>query len=208
MTNSIIAIKGNHLDKVSSIFATFNYIDNKADKQFDSVDNAVAYLSDNYFSFADKNIAIRGIWECNGWTLIHDPEMVDAADDNVMESLAKNINSDIYSFLIQTTSGTFGFTKFNPSLTRQFLSSEGNIAQNDGEPIAEESGLNINGKIFIDDIIKLANKLGIDIEGKTPTTVIVKELGYNEILKKQLEQFAQKPNQKLVDTQKPLWKIW
>jgi hypothetical protein len=209
MTNSIIAIKGNHLDKATSVFETFNYVDKENDKQFDSWDKAASYLFDNYFEFANKEISIRGIWFNNGWTVICDPEMVDSIDDKIMEALSQKFNSDVFSFLIQTTSGTFGFAKYSPAKQRHFFSSDGQVTDDQGTPLVEESGLNFNNNIFVDDITKLAGKLGVDMNPeKTKANFIVKELGYNETMKQQLAQFSQKPKTTNSDTQKPWWKIW
>ena len=56
-----------------------------------------------------------------------------------------------------------------------------------------------------DDITVLTEKFGIDLECKSRSVkFIVKELGYNEVLKKELENYKQ-PN-KLEG--KPWWKIW
>jgi len=206
---NIIALKGNHLDKATSVFETFNYVDNNNDKQFDSWDQAAGYLYDNYFEFANKEISIRGIWFDNGWTVICDPEMVDSLDDKMMETLSKKFNSDLFTFFIQSTSGSYGFFKYAPDLRRHFFASDGQITDDQGSPLPEESGLNINEKVFVDDIIRLAGKLGVDMNPeKTKTTFIVKELAYNETMKQQLAQFSQKPKTTNSDTQKPWWKIW
>jgi hypothetical protein len=209
MTNSIIAIKGNHLNKATSIFETFNYVDNKNDKQFDSWDKTARYLFDNYFELANKKLSIRGIWFDNGWTIICDPEMVDSLDDKIMETLSQNFKSDVFSFLIQTTSGSFGFAKYAPNKQRHFFSTDGQVTDNEGPALVEESGLNFNEKIFIDDIAELAGKLGVDMDPeKTKTTFIVKELGYNEVMKEKLAQYSQKPKTTNSDTKKPWWKVW
>ena len=206
---NIIALKGNHLDKATSVFETFNYVDNNNDKQFDSWDKAASYLYDNYTDFADKEISIRGIWFDNGWTVICDPEMVDSLNDTIMQTLSKKFNSDLFSFLIQSTSDSYSFTKYAPDKQRHFFSSDGQNTDNEGAQLSEESGLNINEKIFEVDIIKLAAKLGIDMNPeKKKTSFTVKELAYNETMKQQLAQFSQKPKQTNSDTQKPWWKIW
>ena len=209
MTNSIIAIKGNHLVKLESVFESFNYIDNNNDKRFDSWEKTATYLFDNYSEFSNKGIAIRGIWFNNGWTIICDPELVDSTDDKAIEILSRKLNTEVLTFLIQTTSGSFGFAKYNKTKQRRFFAIEGQITENFGAPLMEELGLNINDKVFGEDILLLAIKLGIDLEVKnTKTTFIVKELGYNEEMKKQLEQFAQKSSEKKANNQKPWWKFW
>ena len=178
---SIIAIKGNQLDKTSKIFDAFNYADLHKDRQFTSLDTCIEFLDENYFDYAQRNIAIRGIYHDNGWTIILDPEMVDMTSDTAIETLSRNLKAAIFTFVAQRTSSTFGFAKYNPTRQRYFYVTDGQIAESIGNPLTEEQGLNINQNIFTDDIFELANKLGIDVEAKhIDSTFVVKELEYKE----------------------------
>nr|WP_294944968.1 hypothetical protein [uncultured Mucilaginibacter sp.] len=208
MTNSIIAIKGNHLDKQVEIFEVFKYVDVKQDEQFDNLDDMYAYLFDNYLSFSDQDVALRGIWVANDWTIICDPEMVDVLDMAALLKLSDKFNSDVMSFLIQTTSGSFGFAKCGLSGQRNFLSIDGSVTNNSGLPLPEESGLNINEQIFADDVIGIAQKLGIDFEKTSLQSCLAKKLSYNDELKRELASF--KSTQKEVSGKKTSawWKFW
>lgn len=208
MTNSIIIIRGNHLDKVSEIFECFKYNDLDQDRAFENVDKFNEYLFDNYFEFANREIALRGLWVDNGWTIISDPEMVDTVDDEALLRLSNKLNSEVQTFIIQTTSGSFGFAKYDKIKQRHFFSTDAEIIDNFGSPLTEEQGLNLNEKVFVDDILKLANNFGIDLEGKSGNSFIVKQLGYNDEMKKELEQFKQAQTNQTTDTKKPWWKIW
>lgn len=207
MTNSYIAIKGNFLDKTDKIFQSFKYIDTKQDKQFDDWQTFNDYLYDNYFELTNKEIAIRGIWTDNSWTIINDPEMVDSIEEESLTQLSRTLNADIITFIIQTTSNSFGFTVYNDTIKRHFFVSDGEITDNLYDPLEQESGLNINENIFSDDILKLAKKIGIDLEGKNRQTYIVKQLAYSDEMKVELEQFIQQQNQ-TNNTNKPWWKFW
>ena len=77
MTYNIIAIRGNHLDEISSVFECFKYTDLAKDETFDNSIDYNNYLFDNYLEFANREIALRGIWFENDWTIISDPEMTD-----------------------------------------------------------------------------------------------------------------------------------
>lgn len=191
-TMSITAIKGNHLDKSSAIFATFKYIDLKADRSFSTIDSCSSFLIDNYMAYTKKDIAIRGLWYFNGWTIIYDPEMVDFLDDTALISISKNLNTDVLTFVIQKTSDTYGFAKYNQKKLRTFFATGSEVTENSGTPLTEEEGLNINKGIFVDDIITLADKFGIDLSTKKTTgPFVAKKLGYNDELKKDLEKFKQ-----------------
>ena len=140
MTNSIIAIKGNHFDRVANIFECFRYNDLDKDKAFDNADKFNDFLFDNYFEFANREIALRGIWFDNGWTIISDPEMVDTVDEEALLKLSNTLESDVLTFIIQTTSSSFSFAKFNKTMERHFFSTDGEISDNIGSPLKEEQG--------------------------------------------------------------------
>ena len=207
MTNSFIAIKGNHFDRADDIFSVFKYIDTKQDKQFDDWQTFNDYLFDNYFDFANSEVAIRGIWTDNGWTVIHDPEMVDTVEELALLQLSRVLNTDIITFVIQTTSNSFGFTVYNDTIKRHFFVSDGEITDNLYDPLEQENGLNINENIFSDDILKLAEKFGIDLEGKNKLSYTVKQLAYSDEMKSELEQFKQQQRQ-TIKSEKPWWKFW
>ncbi len=207
MTNSFIAIKGNFFDKAGEIFTTFKYVDTKQDIQFDDWHTFNNYLSDNYFELANKEIAIRGIWTDNSWTMLSDPEMVDTVEEESLIQLSRILNTDIITFMIQTTSNSFGFTVYNDTIKRTFFVSGGEVIDNLFDPLEQEKGLNINKNIFSDDILKLAEKLGIDLEGRIKKTYTVKKLVYSDEMKSELKQFKQQQSQRTAN-KKPWWKIW
>ena len=203
----LIAIKGNHFDKTDKLFSTFDYADNGESKTYTTWDEAGKFLDNNYFEYANRDIALRGIWVDNGWTIIYDPEMVDLLEDEKIELLSKTIDTDIWTILIQTTSGSFSFSKFSPNKVRHFFVSDGQINENEGLPLSEETGLNINTKIFGDDLESLAKTLGFKIQPDTTGEYIVKHLSYNDQMKEQLAQFKQETKGKSTET-KPWWKVW
>ncbi len=207
MTNSFIAIKGNHFDRAEEIFSVFKYIDTKQDKQFDDWQTFNDYLFDNYFEFANNEVAMRGIWTDNSWTIINDPEMVDTVDEMALLQLSRILKTDIVTLIIQTTSNSFGFTVYNDTIKRHFFVSDGEITDNLYDPLEQENGLNINENIFSDDILKLAEKLGIDLAGKNKITYTVKQLAYRDEMKSELEQFKQQQSQ-TTKSDKPWWKFW
>jgi hypothetical protein len=57
-SSGVIAIKGNHLDKADRLFSTFDYIDNGESKNYSTWSEAGKYLDDNYFDYANRDIAL------------------------------------------------------------------------------------------------------------------------------------------------------
>ncbi|WP_121357789.1 hypothetical protein [Flavisolibacter nicotianae] len=206
MTQSFIAIRGNHLNKASEIFETFKYRDTHQDQQFDNWQKFNDFLFDNYFELSNNQTALRGLWSDNGWTIIHDPEMVDTEDEFALLELSRIFKTDILTFIIQTTSNSFGFTLYNGTIKRNFLVSGGEVTDNLYQPLEQEQGLSINEETFTDDILKLAYNFGIDLEGKTDRTYIVKRLAFSDEMKTELEQFKQQTQG--TENKKPWWKVW
>lgn len=203
----VIAIRGNHLDKADKLFSTLDYIDNNESKTYSTWAEAREFLDGNYFEYANKDIALRGIWEDNGWTIIYDPEMVDLLESEKLESISKITTADIWTILIQTTSGSFSFSKFAPSRMRHFFAVDGQIAESEGTPLPEEKGLNINENIFADDLEALAKTIGFKIQPDTKGNYIVKHLHYSNQMREELAQFKQQPKTKPTEN-KPWWKVW
>lgn len=206
MTQSFIAIRGNHLDKASEIFETFKYQDTHQDQQFDNWQKLNDFLFDNYFELAKDEIALRGLWSDNDWTIIHDPEMVDTVEELALLELSRKFKTEILTFIIQTTSNSFGFTLYNDTIKRNFLVTSGEVTDNLYQPLDEEQGLSINEETFTDDILKLAHNFGIDLEGKSDQTYIVKRLAFSDEMKTELEQFKQQTQ--TTENKKPWWKVW
>ena len=185
-SNSIIAIKGEHLNRSEEIFKIFSYIDNKKDQTFYSWDQASEYLFTNYVEFANKEIALRGIWIDNGWTMICDPELVDPTEEDKLMSLSKLLNTEVWTFLIQTSSASYAFSKFDLAKARSFFVSKGKVVENTGSPLPQEKGFNINENFCVGEISSIGKNIGININPDSRLDYVVKELAYSEELKAHL----------------------
>ena len=192
LSNSLIAIKGNHLENTTQIFGIFGYVDRHKNKKYDKWESTADYLFTNYFDLSNKNIAIRGIWIDNGWTIICDPEMVDTIEDEKISQLSKDLKTSVLTFMVQSNSRSFWFAKYDKVKQRHIFVVGGLVAENIGSPLPEEEGLNINENIFIDDVIKLANNFGVDFEvSNVRTTFTIKEFDYSEQLQDKSDQMKQ-----------------
>ena len=181
---SIIAIKGNDLQKADQLFKAFRYFDFKGDKVFSSKEEAIIYLKENFSRMVEENdVVIRGLWADQNFIYLYDPEITDATDEDALEDLAKRINADIYVFIIQETSGTYEFAHYTSKGQSRYFSLSGKDLFNDGVVLPEEEHIDLNEKTNAIDLLKLASNLSIDIEFENISTpFLVKELGYNEDL--------------------------
>ncbi len=142
LSKAIIAIKGNYLDKLEKITDILNYDED-----------------DNSFDEFSENATFE-----NGWTILLDEEMIFVTEDDLLLELSEELETEIFSFTIQSTSGTYGFSNFKNGESRIFLVQEGEIEEDLGEKLKAEKDLNIDQNISIDDILSIAKFVGIDIE--------------------------------------------
>ncbi|MBK6835993.1 MAG: hypothetical protein IPG89_17695 [Bacteroidetes bacterium] len=208
MTNSIIAIRGYHLNNLDSIFKSFRSVDKKVDLSFEPSIKGIEYLFANYFDFANQNIGLKGITYINDWTLIIDPEMVDISDTEKLIQISEKLDSKILMFLSEKISGHIEFAKIDKSIVRHFCYSDSEVIINQGIPLEEELGLNFNEKVFSDDLVTLANKLGVDIEFKNCKNIIVKQLELDEDFQREIAEDKNIMERWSEKNSKPWWKFW
>lgn len=141
LSKAIIAIKGNCIDKLGKIVSILNYMED-----------------DNIFDKLSQTVKFK-----NGWTILPDEEMVFVTEDDLLSQLSEDLGTEIFSFIVQSTSATYGFSNFNASKNRLFLAQDGEIVENSGDKLKAEMELNINENVSAGDILKVAKLVGIDL---------------------------------------------
>lgn len=207
MTYSIIVIKGNMLMKIEDIFKEFNYFDLAKDKHFTNWEEFMKVMDKDDLVLSKKQIGVRGIWFDHAYTIIFDPSLLDSMEEKVLSTISTKLNTELYTFIIQTTSGVYGFTKYDKVITRKFECIAGKIHTNLGSALEEEENLNFNSSIFVDDILNLARKLNIDVDGTKTTDLIIKQISYSENSKELYEGYRVE-TPKVKENKKPWWKFW
>ena len=139
-SKAIIAIKGNCLDKLDEIADSLGYMED-----------------DSFFEELSKTARFD-----NGWTILPDDEMVVVTEEDLLSELSEELGVEIFSFMVQSTSASYGFSNFNDGENRVFWVQDGEIIVDFGDKLKEEKGLNINEKVSIDDILKIAKLIGIN----------------------------------------------
>lgn len=206
MTSSFIAIKGNFLEQAEEIFTVFNYIDTDEDRQFVDWDHFNHYLLNNYATLECSGTIVRGIWTDNQWTIINDPEMVDATDKNALEKLSQKLNTEVYTFILQTGSKSFGFAAYQQTLKRNLLVSLGLVVENLHPPLEQEKEMDVSKGIFADDILNLAERMGINLKGKGLRLYTAKHLTYTQQMRNELDSLIQQ--QAIHKDKRYWWKFW
>ena len=141
LSKGIIAIKENQLENIVQISEILNYFEDE--KFLDEISDTTEFK--------------------NGWTIITDEEMLLVSEDDLLQELSNELNTEVFSLTIQSTSATYGFCYFNNGNSRIFLAQDGNILENSGEPIFQGKDLNIDENISENEILRIAEKLGIDV---------------------------------------------
>ena len=204
-TNSGIAIKGITEAVLHTYANGFNYT-LIAEHSYTSYELFAQDLFKNYLEKAKQGIAWRGAYVSNDWTVIIDPELVDGLEKEKLETISRELNAEVFTFLIQTTSCAFAFAKYDKVLQRNYFSVEDDIYEDSGRPLLEEEGLNINTSIFTEDILSLANKMGIELYPiNTNQDFIIKEWKNNNF--KPISLAPSKAEHKS-DNANPWWKKW
>lgn len=140
-SKAIIAIKGNYIDKLDKVADKFDYMED-----------------DNIINEFSENAKLE-----NGWTIIVDEEMVFVEDD-LLSELSEELETEIFTFTIQSTSATYGFSSFNKGKNRIFLVQDGEIIENLGDKMEVEMNLNIDENASIEDILNIAKSFEIELE--------------------------------------------
>ncbi|MDD1525640.1 hypothetical protein [Riemerella anatipestifer] len=142
LSKAIIAIKGNYTDKLEKIVDILNYMED-----------------DDIINEFSQNAKLE-----NGWTIIVDEEMVFVAEEDLLSELSEELKTEIFTFTIQSTSATYGFSNFNNGKNRIFLVQDGEIIENTGDKMKVEITFNIDENASIEDILNIAKYFEIELE--------------------------------------------
>jgi hypothetical protein len=203
MTTGLVAIKGNHMDKLSEIFSFFRLVDSKEDSIYSNWEEVCKFF-ETAVSDPDKEQLIAVSFQ-NGWTIIEDSDLSLSYETESLEKISLFVDSHVFSFFIQTTSSNHAFYYFNKGLGRSYHYDDGAIHVNFGEPLKEEAGLDLTD---FDSMFKLSSNLGVDWDKfLVYEHFLVKKLTYNEELQAEIDQ-CKKMEKKKIIVKKAWWKFW
>jgi len=141
LSKAIVAIKGNRLNEIDKISEILNYFEDE--NLFDKISQTIQFT--------------------NGWTILQDEEMVFVTEEDLLQELSEELAIEVFSLIIQSTSQTYGFSHFNNGQVRVFLVQEGDLMGNSGNELDFEQDLKINKDVSENEILKIAEKLNINI---------------------------------------------
>jgi hypothetical protein len=107
----------------------------------------------------DRGIVKKAAYESNGWTYLFDPEMVVMMHDTELANFATENATDIFAWVCEGVSASYGFRVFKPALSRDLLVVDGSVETDVGTRMPEEHGLDWS-QADDADILALASRLG------------------------------------------------
>lgn len=176
LSSGLVAIKGQHSDKLSEIFSVFKLVDTGNDMILNNWQEAIDLIDEEYINSND-NSQRRVVWFDNGWTIIEDLSLILCTDEDSLAKISQHFLTPVFSLATQGTSGCYGFWYFDNQKLRSFFNNNGEVTDNFGIPLSQEANLNINENAFYDDIHGVAKQFGIDLTNAANlNSFIVKQL--------------------------------
>jgi hypothetical protein len=199
-------IEGNHLPDLDEALESFDYHNTGNDRVVAQWDEAASYLS-NWMLTRSRVLKVACFHQ--GWTVIFDPEMVMASDADACQALSTTAQARVFGMICEGTSNTYAFSLFDGKKIRGHFALDGEVFEDFGDPLPEESGLNSDKAYFEDDILVIMQRIGVNY-GKViseSTHFVIKELDEGDENPSELP--PQEINQEDPDKpKKPWWQFW
>jgi len=158
MHGSFLLLRGDKRTQLRQIFEAFNYRVASDKYPLDNWQESVKYRQQ-----LPKDHVLKATWYSNGWTVIADDELVMCVDEKQCVRVANEFKTEIYGFLAEDASGSYGFWAYKPHKARAYFTTDGQVHEDTGEKIPAEEGINCE-ELFEDDLFTIINRLGAEIE--------------------------------------------
>ncbi|HEY7639986.1 MAG TPA: hypothetical protein VH814_09695 [Steroidobacteraceae bacterium] len=106
-----------------------------------------------------RDVIRKAAYESNGWTYLFDPEMVVMMSEGQLSDFARQNSTDIFAWVCEGVSASYGFRIFSPELRRDVLAVGGSVETDVGPRLAEEQNMDW-AEANETDILALAMRFG------------------------------------------------
>jgi hypothetical protein len=151
---SVVSVEGDRREEVSGLFEKLNYtiLESFTVDTSEKADQELAWSP-------DRNRVAKLVYVENGFTHIVDPELVLMSDDIWIEVSAR-WQCRIVGWVCEGASGSYGLVVFDSGKRiRNVFRVDREVVTDEGEPLAEEQGLDWAGA-FEDDVLEIVDRLG------------------------------------------------
>lgn len=141
------------------------------------------------------------------WAIFMDPSYVHTSDEKALKQLS-DMNGLVLSFAIETAGGCAYFWCYDSGQLKRSILNTGDEVLIEGSPLAEESGLNVEG-FYMDETQALMNAFGLPsiqelpIPAATTAIALTDHTDYSKLMNKMTSE--QNTKSAVV---KPWWRFW
>ena len=219
INESWILIRGDHASRFPELFKMFEgYF--PTGRVFTANNREKAYSFTGYED-RDKDgtweIVQKTVFVLGPWTVIDDPELILFDDLEGLQKVSTFIGGPVVAFQCLPRSSKFGFRYVTSNQNRSIVHWSGKITENEGNPIAEERGLNLD-QMNQTECTKLLMGLLIDYEFVNHVKEFkVYELDESGVMEEDEASEETSTTQKKTNTEEmykspevkdPWWKFW
>jgi len=135
---AVVAFKGSHLGRMADFLRELDYELVGAPASCTSGEEAMELLNEES---DNVDIVRKAAYESGGWTYLVDPEMVVITSVDELTAFAQTHATRILGLICESSSASYGFSVFAPTLQREVLAVNGEVVTNTGDAIPEERGI-------------------------------------------------------------------
>lgn len=178
---SLILFAGDLTGRLPELFSCFNY---KMIGSAETINGGEDVWKRTDYPQAGKphTIVYKAVFSNGLWTGILDREMVMTTDRENCERCAGQFDVQIFGCIAEGASGTYAFYKYAPKKIRALFVLEGEIIEDFGSPLEEESGI-AKDSLFEDDIFEITERMGFPTGafGDPDLKILIVELDESQI---------------------------
>ena len=171
-----VLLEENHLLRLSEIYKEFQFAADDSMKTFTDL-KAVAEAIERGASTRDDTLGAACF--TNGWTFLLDTDLTLSADDEVCSRLSALLDCRIFTMVCEGVSNTYGWSLYSGGRkSRGFLSEDGVVKENFGEPLSAEAGIDLTD-VFEDEVLAVMKATAVDFGDFWETSqILVGELTF------------------------------
>ena len=163
---SLVMVQADVRSEMRSVFEAFDYhpLGMEVVLAWKAALEAIRYPRNS----SPRTTVHKAVSSCNGWTVILDPELVMAADAAACSQLAARFGAQVFAMICEGTSCTYASSSYRAGVRRAFMTVDGEVAEDDGQPIPEEASIDL-GKLFEDDVLRIMDRVGVSYSALAST---------------------------------------
>jgi hypothetical protein len=166
---SLVMVKADARGEMNEVFEAFGYRAIDAAKAH-SWDAAIEAMRDREKGEPETVTKKPAVFD-HGWTVILDDEMVMFSDEEACSAVARRFDAPVFGMCCEGISATYAFTFFNPDLQRSLILGDGEVSDDRGAPLPEESGID-PAELFETDVLDIMQRLGFPFEALEDATAV------------------------------------